>query len=421
MSAAEILADLLAGRVEDAGPASLEGVVVLDITRVVAGPFCSVILADLGATVIKIEHPDDPDLTRTFPPMLASRTGADDVSAFFAQYNRSKLGVTLNLATTDGKDLLRRLVARADVLVENFRAGTMDKLGLGYDDLRAVNPRLVYTALSGYGQTGPYRRRPAYDNSAQATGGLWSMNGEPGRAPQRVGTIIGDVSATLYGVIGTLAALRHAERTGVGQLVDISQQDSVLSLTENAVVSYTVDGTVPEPLGNEHPFVRPYGQFPCRDGFVFFGGYTDKFWRLSCEIFGDPAQATDPRVDTMAKRFEEDTYTTVVRPMVEAWFAHRTKAELEELAGDAVPLSGIKRIDEVVEDRQIAARDMVVEVEYPHHGPLRMAGSPIRLTETPARPRGLAPAVGADNAAVLERLCGVGPEQLDRLRAEGTV
>ncbi len=188
----------------------------------------------------------------------------------------------------------------------------MDKLGLGYADLRTVNPRLVYTALSGYGQTGPYRRRPAYDNSAQATGGLWSINGEAGRPPVRVGTIIGDLSATMYGVIGTLAALRHAERTGEGQLVDISQQDSVLSLTENAVVSYTVDGTVREPMGNDHPFVKPYEQFPCRDGFVFFGGYTDKFWRITLQLFGEPEVADDPAIDTMAKRFDPVTYEAKV-------------------------------------------------------------------------------------------------------------
>lgn len=176
-------------------------------------------------------------------PLLTSPEG-EAFSAFFAQYNRNKLAMTLDLSRPEGKDLLRTLVSRADVLVENFRGGTMDKLGVGYRELRKVNPRLIYTAISGYGQTGPYRRKPAYDNSAQATGGLWSMNGFPDRPPVRVGTIIGDLSATLYAVIGTLAALRHAERTGEGQLVDISQQDSVLSLTENAVVSHTVEGKV---------------------------------------------------------------------------------------------------------------------------------------------------------------------------------
>lgn len=397
---------------------ALRGIVVLDITRVVAGPFCSMIMADLGATVIKIEHPREPDYTRAFPPMY----GPDDdqASAFFAQYNRNKLAMTLDLATDDGKQILRDLAARADVLVENFRAGTMDRLGLGYDDLRLVNPRLVYTALSGYGQTGPYRRRPAYDNSAQATGGLWSMNGEPGRPPLRVGTIIGDLSATMYGVIGTLAALRHAERTGIGQLVDISQQDSVLSFTEHAVVSYTVDGRVSEPMGNEHPFVKPYEQFPCKDGYVFFGGYTDKFWQLSCKLFGTPELADDPRIDTMNKRFDPATYESTVKPIVLGWFADRTKAELESIAGDDVPLSAVKSIEEVVADPQIAARDMVVEVEHARYGTLRMVGSPINLSQTPTQPRGTAPDVGEHTAEVL-RAVGLDADRVAALHEHGVL
>ena len=372
---ASALADQLA-RLRSAdgeGPpgGALSGVVVLDVTRVVAGPFCSMILADLGATVIKIEQPSEPDYTRDFPPKLVSDAG-DEFSAFFAQFNRNKLAITLNLATEDGKHILRQLVASADVLVENFRAGTMDKLGLGYEALREINPRLVYTALSGYGQTGPYRRRPAYDNSAQATGGLWSMNGLPGQPPIRVGTIIGDLGATFYGVIGTLAALRHAELTGTGQLVDISQQDSVLSLTEHAVVSFTVQGSVAHPMGNEHPFVRPYELFACQDGYVFFGGYTDKFWRISCELFGEPETADDPALDTMAKRFDEVNYRSNVEPIIKRWFGNRTKAELEAIAGDRVPLSAVKDIAEVVGDPQIAARDMIVDVDYPDFGRLSM-------------------------------------------------
>jgi CoA:oxalate CoA-transferase len=415
---AEQLASLLAAGSERPDGGALSGVVVLDVTRVVAGPFCSMILADLGATVIKVEHPAEPDYTRAFPPMLVADDGAE-LSAFFAQFNRNKLGITLNLGTEDGKRVLRQLAAHADVLVENFRAGAMDKLGLGYESLREVNPRLVYTALSGYGQTGPYRRRPAYDNSAQATGGLWSMNGLPGQPPLRVGTIIGDLAATFYGVIGTLAALRHAERTGVGQLVDISQQDSVLSLTENAVVSFTVDGTVARPRGNEHPFVRPYELFACQDGFVFFGGYTDKFWRISCELFGEPEAADDPAIDTMAKRFDEANYRANVEPVIQRWFADRTKAELEAIAGDQVPLSAVKDIAEVVDDPQIAARDMIVDVDYPGFGPLRMVGSPLKLSETPATPRGLAPGFGAHTDDVLRLLCGLDDDQLDGRRTGG--
>lgn len=408
-------------RQETASPGALNGVIVLDITRVVAGPYCSTVLADLGATVVKIEHPDDPDYTRAFPPELPSGAEGEPVSGFFAQYNRNKLGLTLNLRHEEGKDALHKLVARADVLVENFRAGTMDKLGLGWAQLREVNPKLIYTALSGYGQTGPYRRKPAYDNSAQATGGLWSMNGERGGPPTRVGTIIGDLSASLYGVIGTLAALRHAEATGEGQLVDISQQDSVLSLTENAVVSYTAEGKVPEPLGNQHPFVRPYELFPCQDGYVFFGGYTDKFWTLSCEIFGTADQAVDPEIDSMAKRFEEETYERRVRPIINEWFADRTKAELEEMAGDLVPLSAVKDIGEVIDDPQIIARDMVVEVDYPDHGSVRMFGSPIKLSHTPPLTRALAPGTGEHSDAVLRELAGLDDDAIASLRAAGTV
>ncbi len=215
---------------------------------------------------------------------------------------------------------------KADVVVENFRPGVMDKLGVGYEVLKQENPRLIYAAISGYGRSGPNSNRPAYDNSGQAAGGLWSMNGYPGQPPVRVGTIIGDLSASLYAAIGILAALREAERTGIGQVVDISQQDAVLSLTENAVVRYTVAGEIAGPLGNDHPFVRPYGQYPCADGYVFFGGYTDKFWAITCAIFGEPEMARDPRIDTMEKRFDPEVDETIVKPLLTRWFSRHSKA-----------------------------------------------------------------------------------------------
>ncbi|NLU73361.1 CoA transferase [Streptomyces sp. HNM0575] len=405
---------------EGAPRGPLAGVVVLDITRVVAGPFCSMILADLGATVIKVERPGEPDYARDFPPFLESARG-ERFSAFFAQYNRNKLGLTLDMAAPEGKELLKRLAARADVLVENFRPGTMDKLGLGHAELRKANPRLVYTAISGFGQTGPYRLRPAFDNSAQAAGGLWSMNGYPDRPPARVGTIIGDLAATMYAVIGTLAALRHTERTGEGQLVDVAQQDSVLSLTENAVVSYTVDGKTAGPLGNAHPFVRPYELYPCKDGYVFFGGYTDKFWRLTCALFGEPGLADDPETDTMAKRFDPDVYERRVRPLLHGWMADRTRAELEELAGDTIPLTAIKDIGEVVEDPHIRERDMIVDVEYPDFGQLEMFGQPIHLDVTPARPRGLAPRPGEHTDVLLRGMAELSEDEIAALRESGVV
>ena len=401
-------------------PKPLSGVVVLDITRVVAGPYCSMILADLGATVIKVENPAEPDYTRDFPPFLTS-PGGERFSAYFAQFNRHKLAMTLDLASGEGKQVLLDLAAKADVVVENFRAGVMDRLGVGHRELLAVNPRLVYTAISGFGQTGPYRCRPSYDNNAQATGGLWAMNGEPDRPPLRVGTIIGDLAATTYAVIGTLAALRHAERTGEGQLVDVSQQDSVLTLTESAVISYTVDGQVAAPLGNAHPFVRPYQLYPCKDGYVFFGGYTDKFWRLTCALFDEPGRADDPEIDSMAKRFDSEVYERRVRPLLQRWFADRTKVELEQLAADQVPLSAIKTMDEIVADPHIAARDMVVDVDYPDFGRLEMIGTPIKLGATPIDPRGVAPRVGEHTDLLLRTFAGLDDEKIAALRAAGVV
>lgn len=396
----------------------LAGLKVLDITRVVAGPYCAMLLADLGATVMKVEHPDDPDYARTFPPFVAGEDAA--LSAFFTQFNRNKLGISLNMKTAEGKALLKRLVREVDVLVENFRPGTMEKLGLGYEVLRLENPKLVYTAISGFGRTGPNSSRPAFDNTGQAAGGLWSMNGYADRPPVRVGTIIGDLAASLYAAIGTLAALRVVEQGGEGQVVDISQQDSVLSLTENAVVRYTTKGEVAAPLGSEHPFVRPYGQFPCKDGYVFFGGYTDKFWRLTCQMFGEPEVAADPAIDTMEKRFDPVVAETRVRPILERWFSTYTKAELEEMAGDTIPLSAIKTIAEVVEDPHIAAREMIVNVPLGAEM-VRMFGQPVKLSATPTATYAKAPDVGEHNALVYGRLAGLSAEDLARLSDQGAI
>lgn len=382
----------------------LAGVIVLDVTRVVAGPFCTMMFADLGATVIKIENPNDPDYTRTFPPMVED--GDTQTSAFYAQYNRNKQGVALDLRSESGKAVFRKLVRKADILVENFRPGVMDRLGLGYDTLRLENPRLVYTAISGFGRTGPNASRPGYDNSGQASGGLWSMNGYPDKPPVRVGTIIGDLSASLYAAVGTLAALREAERTGAGQVVDVSQQDAVLSLTESAVVRYTVANEIAKPLGNDHPFVRPYGQFPCADGYVFFGGYTDKFWAITCALFGEPEMARDPRIDTMEKRFDPEVNETIVTPLLNRWFSRHTKAELEEMAGDDVPLSAIKSIDEVIADPHIRARGMIVDVPVGGRV-IEMMGLPIKLSGFCAPAHRSAPGVGEHNADILQGLLGL--------------
>ena len=398
--------------------APLAGITVLDLTRVVAGPYSTMMLADLGAKVIKVEHPSDPDFVRDFPPFAEGASGQG--SGYFAQYNRHKLGISLDLKQPEGKALLIEMAAKADILMENFRPGTMDKLGLGYTMLKTRCPRLIYTSVSGFGQTGPHSRRPAFDSTAQAAGGLWSMNGQANEPPVRVGSIIGDLAASFYATIATLAALRERDRSGLGQWVDVAQQDSVVTLTENAVVSYTMAGTVVSPMGNEHPFARPYGQYPCKDGYVFFGSYTDKLWREACAVFGVPELADDPEIDTMNKRFDAATYERRLRPVINGWFAGRTKAELEAMAGDRIALTPIKGIDEVVNDPHLAARGMFVPV-MAAGVPVKVFGSPMHLSATPLQTRGTAPDLGQHNRQVYLDWLGMKPERYEALCAAGTI
>jgi CoA:oxalate CoA-transferase len=397
-----------------AAPATgpLHGVLVLDLTRVVAGPYCTMMLADMGATVIKIENPQDPDYVRTFPPMVEQ--GEERLSGFFAQYNRHKLGVTLDLKSAQGRELFLDMVRKAHVVVENFRPGTMRKLGLGFEELRQVNPRLIYTGISGFGQSGPNSARPAYDNSAQASGGLWSMNGTPDQ-PQRVGTIIGDLAASLYAALGTVAALREAESKGVGRLVDISQQDAVFTLTENAVVDFTTQRKIAKPLGNDHPFVRPYGRYDCKDGHVFFGAYTDKFWQEACTAFGTPELARDAEIDSMEKRFDPEVYARRVEPIVRHWFADKTKQELETIASDRFPLSPIKNIAEVVEDPHMLARDMLVQVGY-GEAKVKVFGSAIHLSGASSSAEPKVPTVGEHNEAIYMSWLGLDRQAFESLR-----
>ncbi len=399
---------------------SLKGIVVIDVTRVVAGPYCAMMLADLGATVIKVEHPSDADYVRSFPPQVKDVDGADAGSAYFAQYNRHKLGASLDLKHPEGKRLFRELLAKADILIENFRPGTMAKLGFDWETIKSINPRLIYTCISGFGHEGPNTLRPSYDSTAQAAGGLWSMNGERNQPPLRVGSILGDLAASFYATIGTLAALREAEKSGIGQRVDISQQDSVVTLTESAIVNYTVAGKIAEPLGNEHPFARPYGQYPCKDGYVFFGSYTDKLWRESCIVFGEPELADDPEIDTMAKRFDDAIYERRVKPILARWFSGRTKAELEALAGDRVALTPIKQIDEVVTDPHLREREMFVQVPFGNVN-VEVFGSPMKLSGTPPRTDGAVPQLGEHNREVYLNWLGMDEERFTMLRDQGVI
>lgn len=395
----------------------LEGVTVLDLTRVVAGPYCTMILADLGARVIKIENPSDPDYTRDFEPFLVD--GDRRQSGFFAQYNRNKEAITLNLKVPEAKEMLKEMVKKADILVENYRAGIMDKLGVGYSVLKGVNPKLVYTAISGFGQAGPYSPWPAYDNSGQALSGLWSINGMPGQ-PTRIGTIIGDLAATFFGTIGTLAAYVHAKETGEGQMVDVAQLDSSLALTEAAVANYTIGGQVQQPLGNDHPTCRPYGMFKAKDGYIYFGGYTDRFWKTTCEFFGEPELLDDPEIDTMPKRFNMEVYNRRVLPKINEWFSRYTCQELQDALAAKVPLAPIHSMDQVLEDPQLNFRNMFIDYAY-GSATGKLFGTPIKLSATPCDTSGPAPDMGQDNERVYAEFLGYGAEKLSELSEKGVL
>lgn len=396
----------------------LDDVLVLDLTRVVAGPYCTQILGDFGARVIKIENPADPDYTRDFPPLVEE--GGKRASGYFAQYNRNKEAVTLNLKHPEGVALFKRMVRQADIVVENFRPGVMARFGAAYEDLAAENPRLIYAAISGFGQFGPYSQRPGFDNTGQALGGLWSVTGYPDRPPVRVGTIIGDLAASLYASIGIMMALRARDLTGFGQQVDVSQQDSVFSLLEGTLASYQLEGKIQRPNGNKHPFLWLYDLYPCKDGYFFWGGYTDRFFRFTCEAFGEAEFAHDPEIDTVEKRMDYALYERKIEPKLREWFGRYTKQELEDMLADHVPAAPVKDVSELIDDPQLAARQMIEYLDLPG-GKAAVPGVVPKLSATPGAVQAAPPALGQDSAPVFAELLGLDGKAVERLRAEGVI
>ncbi|MEJ8853012.1 CoA transferase [Variovorax robiniae] len=392
---------------------ALHGLRILDLTRVLAGPFCTMMLADMGAEVIKIEQPGKGDDTRHFAPFQNGE------SAYYMNLNRGKKGVTLDLKG-QGREMFLELVKTADVVVENYRPGTMDKLGLGYETLKEINPGLVYAAVSGFGDTGPYRLRPGYDIIAQAMGGLMSTTGWPGGEPTRSGTAMGDVLAGLSVTIGLLAALRHRDRTGEGQKVDVALVDSVVASLEIITQIYLADGRVPERIGNRYESCYPYDSFAARDGSVVIAAANDKLWRLVCGAIDQPALADDERFDTNARRVQRHAE---IKPLIEAWTRERGIDEIvEAMLAAGVPASPINTVDRLVDCPHIAgAREMFVDVEHPTAGKTKLTGAHIKLSATPARLRTAAPRLGEHNDSVFGGLLGLPPERLQALRSEGVI
>jgi len=393
---------------------ALLGIRVLDMSRVLAGPFCGMLLADMGAEVIKLEVPGKGDDSREFPPF---RKGE---SLYYINLNRGKKSITLNLKHPEGKRLFLELVKQCDVLVENFSPGTMERLGLGYGELQFVNPRLVYAAISGFGQTGPYRSRPGYDIIGQAMGGLLSITGWPESPPTRSGTAIGDILSSLFATIGIMSALNIRERTGRGQLVDVSLVDSVYAALENIPQKYFVEGLIPQRIGNRYEFIYPYDTFMARDGWVVIGIANDVIWGRFLEASGLSDLGSDSRLASNKLRVENHA---TLRPIIEAWTLGRSREEVVTLLNaNRIPSCPIYDVKDASEDPHIAkARGMVVDVEQPGIGVVKLQGNPIKMSETNPKPRGPAPRLGEDNAAILTDLLGLSHEAVSRLRLEGVI
>ncbi len=393
-----------------AGP--LAGLRVLELANFMAGPFCGLILADLGADVIKVEPPGTGDLTRQTPPFQNGE------SAGFLALNRNKRSLTLNLKHPTGRDLFLRLVETADVLIENFRPGTMADLGLDYPTLAARNPRLVYCAISGFGQTGPERDRPGLDLIVQAMSGLMSLTGEPDRPPVKIGVPLADLTTALFAANGIQAALRARDRLGVGQYLDLSLFESALALAVWETSSYFATGQVPHRLGTAHRNGAPYQAFPTADGFITIGAPSQRLFERLCAALDLPDLLTDPRFATPADRKANE------QPLAEIISA-RTRREpsavlLDRLQRAGVPAGPIWTIAEALASPQVAARGLIWETEHPSAGPVRLVGSPLHLSQTPATLRRPAPRLGEHTAEVLGAL-GLGPQEVERLRTEGVV
>ena len=392
----------------DAAP--LDGLTIIDVTRVLSGPYCTMLLADMGARVIKIEQPGRGDDTRGWgPPFLGTE------SAYFLSINRNKESLTLDLKNDDGRALLLRLLERADVLVENFRPGTMRRLGLDYDAVRVRYPALIYCSISGFGQTGPRRDHPGYDAVMQGEGGLMSITGEQHGPPLRLGVAISDIVSGMFAAQGITMALLARAKTGRGQHVDVGMLDATAALLTYQAAIYFATGTSPTRLGNRHPTIVPYETFPAADGDLVIAVGNDQIWRSFCGAVGLDAIADDPRFATNRARV---SHYDELKPLIDARLRTRSRADwIEHLTAAGVPCGSVRAVGDVLGDPQLEARDMIAVVEHATLGSLRMLGVPIKLSDTPGRVRLAPPALGEHTDSILQRDLGISALEIARMKA----
>ena len=392
----------------------LEGITVLDLTRVLAGPYCAMLLADMGATVIKIETPNGGDDSRAFGPFINGE------SSYFMNLNRNKKGITINLKAPEGKAMFLALVEQADVVLENYRPGTMEKLGLGYEDLKKVNPGLVYGCVSGFGHYGPYSKRAGYDIIGQAVGGLMSTSGWPGGEPTRTGTAMGDVLGGLSCAVGVLAAVTNKLKTGEGQKVDVSLVDSVVSSLEIITQIYLSSGKIPERIGNRYESVYPYDSFKAKDGSLVIACGNNKLFGLLADLMKQPELVTNPDFETNHLRVQNHAK---LKPILEEWLKDITIDEaVEMLLAAGVPAGPINTIDRIVNDPHIAeAREMFVDVEHPVAGKTKLTGNHLKFSEKKTKVKDPAPLLGQHNEEIYGTMLGMDPAKVKELAENGVI
>ncbi len=395
-----------------AGP--LAGLTVLDFSHALAGPYCTMLMATYGARVIKVESPGQGDVGRSWgPPFL----GAE--ASFFLGLHSGKQGLVVDLKKPEGVALCRRLAARADIVVENFRPGTMTRLGLDYAALAAENPRLIYVSISGFGQTGPRRDEPSMDLVTQASSGLMSITGTSAGEVVRCGHSVADVTAGTFGLVGALLALEARHASGRGQFVDVSMLDALMSTMAPNYAYYLGSGMVPGPRGTSFATISPYRNFACADREITIAVASDKLWRAFCTAVGREAWVDDPRFASNPRRVE---HRDVLEPMLDEMFRGRAAAEwIALLAAAGIPCSTVRTLREVAEDPQTEARGMLATVEHGSAGPVRVTGAPVGLSETPGRVTRAAPRLGADSADVLRDVLGMSESEVGELRRAGVV
>jgi Predicted acyl-CoA transferases/carnitine dehydratase len=377
----------------------LAGIKVLDFSRVYAGPYCTMMLADLGAEVIKVEREGSGDDTRAFMPMK------DGESGYYLYLNRNKKSLALNLKEPKHVNIIRKLAKWADVVVENFSPGVVDRLGIGYQDLVKENPKIIYGSISGFGQTGPYSKKPAYDVICQAMGGFMDLTGEPGSKPYKLGPSIVDASAGIHMAYAILAAIYYREKTGEGQFIDVGMMDTAFSTLENFVVTKTLTGKAPTRNGNANLGSAPFNSYKTKDGFVCIAVANNSLFEKLVGLMGMPELLEDERYKT---NFERKINEKTLNRTVEAWTQKYTTTEICDILDEkSVPVGPILGIDQLVEDPHIRFRDMLVEIEHPVVGKVEYPGNPLKFSKTPANIFHKAPALGEHNEEILEDILGL--------------